>query len=39
MSPYLMQVPVLGALVAAAGFAAVLMFCSITDALRKEGDQ
>jgi hypothetical protein len=32
MSPYLMQAPVLGALAAAAMFAAILLFCSITDA-------
>lgn len=31
MSPYLMQVPVLGALGAVAAFAAILLFCSITD--------
>ncbi len=32
MSPYLMQVPFLGALTAAAMLAAILLFCSITDA-------
>lgn len=32
MSPYLMQVPVLGALTAAAIFTVVMLFCSITDA-------
>jgi hypothetical protein len=38
MSPHLMQAPILGALGAAAAFAAILLFCSITDALRKEGE-
>ena len=37
MSPYLMQAPVLGALAAAAAFAAILLFCSITDALSNGG--
>ena len=32
MSPYLMQAPVLGALTAAAMFAAILLLCSIRDA-------
>jgi hypothetical protein len=39
MSPYLMQAPVLVAMFTAVAFAVVLMFCSVSDALRKEGDQ
>lgn len=39
MSPYLMQAPVLGAMIAAAAFAAILMFCSISDALTGDADQ
>lgn len=36
MSPYLMQAPVLGALIAVAAFAAILLFCTVTDALSQE---
>ena len=39
MSPYLMQAPVLGAMIAAAAFAAILMACSITDALKGDADE
>jgi hypothetical protein len=34
-----MQAPVLGAMIAAAAFAAILMVCSITDALKGDADQ
>ena len=39
MSPYLMQAPVLGAMIAVGAFAVVLLFCSITDAFAKEADK
>ena len=34
MSPYLLQAPVFGATLAVALFATILIFCSVTDALR-----
>lgn len=39
MSPYLMQAPVLGAMIAAAAFAAILLFCSISDALSQGAEK
>jgi hypothetical protein len=39
MSPYIMQAPILGALAAAGGFAVILIFCSITDAMKSEGEK
>ena len=38
MSPYFMQAPVLGAIAAVAAFAAILLFCSISDALKGEAE-
>lgn len=34
MSPYLMQGPIIGAVGAAVAFAVILLFCSVTDALK-----
>lgn len=39
MSPYIMQAPILGALAAVGGFAVTLIFCSITDAMKSEGEK
>ncbi len=34
MSPYLLQAPIIGAATMLSLFAAVLLFCSVTDAMR-----
>ncbi len=39
MSPYLMQAPILGAIAAVCVFAAILLFCTITDAFANEADK